>query len=56
MNTYNSLKEASKKLGISIKTLKKIIENKEIEHTKIGKRIKISDQQISDYIKTNTKY
>jgi len=56
MDTFNSLIEASKKLSISKNTLKKIIENKEIEHTKIGKRIKITDEQIKNYLKSNTKF
>ena len=55
MDSLYNLQEACQKLGISKQTLKSIIKRNEISYTTVGKRKKFTDEQISQYLKNNTK-
>ena len=51
MEKLYSLKTAAEMLDISIRTLRRIIENEDIEVYQVGTRLKLSESQIKSMIK-----
>lgn len=49
-----SFEQTALKLEISTQTLRKIIDNKEIEFIWVGSRKRFSQEQINTYLKNNT--
>ena len=51
MERFYSLKTAADKLDISIRTLRRIIENEDIEVYLVGNRLRLSESQVKSMIK-----
>jgi len=51
MERFYSLKSAAEMLDISIRTIRRIVENERIEVYKVGRRIRLSESQIKSMIK-----
>ncbi|MCH8872912.1 helix-turn-helix domain-containing protein [candidate division KSB1 bacterium] len=51
MEKLYSLKTAAEMLDISIRTLRRIIENEDIEVYQVGTRLRLSESQIKSMIK-----
>ena len=51
MEKLYSLKTAAEMLDISIRTLRRIIENEEIEVYQVGTRLRLSESQVKSMIK-----
>ena len=51
MERFYSLKTAADKLDISIRTLRRIIENEDIEVYQVGTRLRLSESQLKSMIK-----
>ena len=51
MERFYSLKSAAKMLDISIRTMRRIVENERIEVYKVGRRIRLSESQLKSMIK-----
>ena len=51
MEKLYSLKTAAEMLDISIRTLRRIIENEDIEVYKVGTRLRLSESQVKSMIK-----
>jgi len=51
MERLYSLKTAAEMLDISIRTLRRIIENEDIEVYQVGTRLRLSESQIKSMIK-----
>jgi excisionase family DNA binding protein len=52
MDIY-SLKEISEKLQLPVNTLRQHIKAGKLKASKLGKHIRISEQQLKDYLKLN---
>jgi len=50
MNTKN---ETALKLGITPRHVERLVSERRIKHYKVGKFIRISDEQIAEYLKSN---
>ena len=51
MERFYSLKSAAEMLDISIRTMRRIVENERIEVYKVGRRIRLSESQLKSMIK-----
>ena len=51
MERFYSLKTAADKLDISIRTLRRLIENEDIEVYLVGNRLRLSESQVKSMIK-----
>ena len=51
MERFYSLKSAAEILDISIRTMRRIVENERIEVYKVGRRIRLSESQLKSMIK-----
>ena len=51
MERFYSLKSAAEILDISIRTMRRIVENERIEVYKVGRRIRLSESQLESMIK-----
>ncbi len=45
-----NIREAAELLGLSVPTMRRMIEEREVKHYRIGKRIKLERQDILDHI------
>lgn len=52
-DTLLSLKEAAQKLDVSLSTIRKFIENGELQGIKVGGRIKVRQSAIEHYLNKN---
>lgn len=53
MENKYTVKEAAKKMNIGYHSLRDLVKSKKISHTKIGKRVYISDDDIEQFYKKN---
>jgi len=49
----NTMEEAALKLGVSTRLVSRLVSERRIKHYKVGRFIRISDEQIADYLKSN---
>ncbi len=51
--TLYTKKEAAEMLRISVRTLERLLSTGEIRAIKVGKQVRISDDQVSHYLRSN---
>lgn len=49
----NTIEETAIKLGVSPRHIRRLVSERRIKHYKVGKLIRIGDEQIADYLKSN---
>ena len=54
MNNLFNIQETARYLHISISTLYRWVHRKEIKHIKIGSRVLFSQEDLAEFIKSNT--
>lgn len=54
MNNLLSIPETASYLHISISTLYRWVHRKQIQHVKLGSRVLFDENQLKEFIKTNT--
>jgi excisionase family DNA binding protein len=51
----NTVRGASKKLGVHMRTVYRLVERRQIKYVRIGRAIRIPDEAIDEYLRSHTK-